>query len=194
MSALPTLVKKDEELIESIRKDEKWAINQLYLKHLKNVLRHLQNKGCSESEAQEHFNDAFVIFVNRVNDEYFLNYVGSLLPWFKKTSSNIFFKSLKGNKEVLPSPIEVFEKNELEKLVAKEQKQELLIKIKVSMSKMTETCKSIIELSILSTPRFSAAEIAEMLGYKSAATTDVTKSRCLKQLKKYFNSNYERSN
>jgi len=174
----------DKELIFEIQDGKKWATNQLYLKHHSKVRNHLIRKGCSMNIWREFYNDAFILFHNKLCDVRFIEHE-SICPWLKKVAYFNFLKHLKKNinySDIVDIPIPPIDI----KLIEKERVEDEKKRLKAAMNQLGEKCRDVINLCFAE-PKYTAKEIAEILNYASPEVVHVRKNKCKEQLKDLFN-------
>jgi len=171
-------------LIVEIKKSKRWATNQLYLKHMNKVRNTLVKKGCPINLWLEYYNDAFILFHNRIVDERFLEH-DSLAPWLITVSYRRYLSQRKKNvshSDVFDIPVPSVDI----KIIEKEKVELEKVKLKRAINELSDSCRELINLSF-SDLSFSAAEIAEILNFKNPEVVYTKKSRCLSNLKNKFN-------
>lgn len=178
----------DQYLIKQINEGKIWATNQLYLKHRNTVRNYLITKGCNMNIWLECYNDAFVIFHSRADQEYFVNFQGSIISWFKKVSYTHFLKTLNNrdnsSEEIFDIPTPAIDIKLIEKEIVDEQQKRL----EKALSKLGSSCRSLIDICAFSRTKYTATEIAEMLGYANATVVSSRKKQCFDKLKENFKS------
>lgn len=183
----------DNELIEAVKNDSQWAINQLYIKYVGVIKSYLRNKGASEEQAIECYHDTMMSVLKLARTGMLDENEGTVEPFFKKVSWYSWHKMLRKQKgeviydtDRLTNAEKEGEASVLTTMVSGEVSEERLNKLQRAFDALSERCKAILELGFFANPPYSANEIAELLDLANANTARVTKANCIKSLRKHY--------
>jgi RNA polymerase sigma factor (sigma-70 family) len=181
----------DRELLEGLAHHDEEALQLLYKEYFPMISRMVfQNHG-DESDAKDLFQDTLIVLYEKSKDPVFvlecklktyLYAVGHRL-WLKQLHQRQkqFIDHVSDEEEIaedINSDIEAHE--------AKEARFRIM---NVSMAKLGEPCKSLLESFYLY--KLSMQEIAEKFGYTNPDNAKTQKYKCLSRLKKIFFNQYK---
>jgi RNA polymerase sigma factor (sigma-70 family) len=171
---------KDEEVLERIRKGDETALQYLYKKHYKMMLHLVLKNSGSEVEAQDVFQDALVLFWEKVQKPDF-TLTAKITTFLYSICQNLWRKEL-AKKQRLS-----FEEKD-EAISEDWERTERIRAIQACIGKLGESCRKILQLYYFD--NLSMQDIAEKLGLANADTAKSKKYKCKKELddlvKKYF--------
>lgn len=186
----------DNELIVAIKQNHAWAINQLYIKYNDKIRRYLMGRGANTDQSIECYQETMMSVLKLIKTGMLDQNEGVVEPFLKRVAWYQWHKNIRRDKrhndhkrEYLDNMDTGFESDALEQLVSAEQGSERLSQLRKAYKTLSERCKAVLELGFFAEPTYSAAEIAELLELANANVARVTKTNCIKSLRKaYFKS------
>lgn len=163
----------DQEIIEQIRKGDESALEFLYKKNYRMMVKLVLKNSGTEEEAKDVYQDALVVLWQKAkNPEFILS--SKISTYLYSVCMNLWRKELErkskltSNEGVDPGeemPLEEQEKSQL---------------IQNCLNELGDTCKQILLYYYFD--RLSMAEIAEKMGFANADTAKTKKYKCKKEL------------
>lgn len=174
--------KSDEHILHGIKNDRNKALNFIYKGYFPLIKNHVKKNSGTEEDAKDIFQDALVIFYEKVVSGNFVltssikTYIFSVCQkmWLKKLRSIKINDPMDNHIDELPVHLPVFE---IDKKALKPLKQIL----NEQMEKLGNPCKSIL-ISYYYTKQ-SMEQIANKLGYNNSHSARNQKYKCLQRLK-----------
>jgi len=118
---------------------------------------------------------------------------GVVEPFLKRVAWYQWHKTIRTAKrqgdherEVIESIDTDFEPDALEHMVNSERGSERLSLLHKAYKTLSERCKAVLELGFFAEPTYSATEIADILELANANVARVTKTNCIKSLRKAY--------
>lgn len=173
------MVNSDEKIIEAIYSDNNQSVLQLlYENVLPRVIVYVTRNNGNKEEAQDIFQDAVLIFYNKVK-QYHFDKKYNVYGYIYTTSKNLWLNKVTRNnketsKEVLPELAS--DEDHVKYLVSAEK----LKAIEVLLTKLGEPCKTLLKYNIFD--ELSMQEIVEKMNYKSTNVAKTYAYRCRKKL------------
>lgn len=173
----------DQELIEHIKKGNERAIDELYKKNYKMMMRLVTKNSGTEEEAQDVFQDALIVFWQRVQRPDF-QLTSKISTFLYSICQNLWRKELdrksRLSHESKDGSVQIdFEQQERSHL------------IKQCLQQLGETCRKVLYYYYFD--ELSMQDIAEKLGFANADTAKTKKYKCKKELDKLIKEKYQSS-
>ncbi len=183
----------DNELIAAIKQDHTWAINQLYIKYNDKIRRYLMGRGANTDQSIECYQETIMSVLKLIKSGILDQNEGVVEPFLKRIAWYQWHKSIRTTKrhkereqDIIETIDTEFEPDALHRMVSAEHGSERMSLLRVSYSTLSERCKAILELGFFAQPPYDATEIADILGLASANVARVTKTNCIKSLRKAY--------
>lgn len=174
---------KDEVIIEKIKKGDQGAVEYLYTKHFNMMLRMVQKNNGTEDEAKDIYQDALIVFWEKVASGNFI-LTSKISTYLFSVCNNLWKKELVRKRRLtsdekdIPTYTDMFQKEQIKA-------------IHDCIEQLSETCQKVLNLYYFD--RVSMAEIAKKLDFSSADTAKTKKYKCKKELDKLVLSIYKAS-
>lgn len=175
---------QDEEIVRRIKQGDESALVYLYKKHFRMMARLVIKNSGSEDEARDVFQDALVVFWEKVvNDKFVLS--SRISTFLYGVCNNLWHKELdrKGR-------LDYNNKSEPADLQMQESMERATI-LENCIASLGQTCKQL--LMYYYYDRLSMSDIAEKLGFANADTAKTRKYKCKQELDKIIKSKYTAS-
>jgi len=183
----------DNELIAAIKQNRAWAINQLYVKYNDNIRRYLMGRGANTDQSIECYQETIMSVLKLIKTGMLDQNEGVVEPFLKRVAWFQWHKSIRSAKrhseresDYIENINTDFEPDALEQLVSSEQGSERITQLRKAYKTLSERCKAILELGFFAEPSYSATEIADILELANANVARVTKTNCIKSLRKAY--------
>lgn len=176
---------EEEQLILQVRSGNEFVLKRIYRDNFPVIQRFILNNSGDEDDAKDLFQEAFMVFYQKITGEDFkLNC--SVKTFLFAVSRNLWLKRLRllSNRQVT-SITDDFDLPAVEDEVQDfEERSEEIRTLKQAMEQLGEPCKTILEDFFYH--KLSMEEIARKMGYTNAANAKNQKYKCFNRLKKYF--------
>lgn len=173
---------KDPEIIEKIKKGDESAIEYLYTKYYRMMLRMVQKNSGTEEEAKDVYQEALIVFWQKViSGQLVLS--SKISTYLYSICRNLWHKELERKRRYSSSD----ESKEDSEEIDVGQKENIAI-IRKCINDLGETCKQVLFYYYFD--RMSMNDIAEKLGFANADTAKTKKYKCKKELDKLVKSRY----
>jgi RNA polymerase sigma factor (sigma-70 family) len=174
----------DREILEKIKKGDETALDFLYSKHYRVILKMIMRNSGTEEEAQDIFQDALIVFWEKVvNDKIVLT--AKISTYLFSVSQNLWRKELdrkgKNSGELIIEPADHFDPD----------RQERITIITQCINSLNESCRQI--LTFYYFDKMNMTEIADKMGFANADTAKTKKYKCKQELDKNVKSLYSSS-
>lgn len=183
----------DNELIAAIKQNHAWAINQLYVKYNDNIRRYLMGRGANTDQSIECYQETIMSVLKLIKTGMLDQNEGVVEPFLKRVAWYQWHKSIRSAKrhgdrerEFIDNIDNDFEPDALESMVTAERGSERTTQLRKAYKTLSERCKAVLELGFFADPAHSASEIADMLSLANANVARVTKTNCIKSLRKAY--------
>lgn len=180
---------KSQKIIELIRNGENDIALKLLYKNLPAFKNSFIKSGGNKSEADDIFQDALLVFIEKVNHPTFRLkcHINSFLFSICRNLSLIYFKKKGKNLTIeLGDNINYYSAYELIDFQKREEKYTAMDK---TLENLGEKCKSILALFYLD--KMAIKEITLKLDYKNESTAKTQKFKCLEKAKSLCNQYYK---
>jgi RNA polymerase sigma factor (sigma-70 family) len=171
----------DELLVESIKKNERRALEEFYtsgkVSFSKWAMKHFQ---CDEDEITDTYQDAVTILYENILSGRYVYGGSNLKTYLYGIAKNLFYRKIEKAKKIKALTIDIPDTT-ISWFEAESENEQKLSAAQKAFSLMKDPCKSI--LNFFYYHHLSMAEIAARLGYKSDTVVKSQKVRCLKTLK-----------
>jgi RNA polymerase sigma factor (sigma-70 family) len=175
-------VMSDEEIVKRIKKGDESALDYLYKKNYRVILRYVLSNNGTTDEAKDLFQDALIVFWEKVRSGE-LVLTSKISTFVFSICKNLWHKEL--NRKSRLSGASEHEPGESYDHDAEERLNIVLSAI----SKMGETCKKVLMLYYFD--KLSMQDIAIELGFANADTAKTKKYKCKSELEKLIKQEYE---
>jgi len=172
---------RDSQLIEKIKLGDESALDYLYRKNYKMMTRLVLNNNGTEDEAKDIFQEAVIIFWQKIRSETFI-LTSKISTFLYSVCQNLWRKELERKSKYSREFADTkeysdFDKEEREKIVHD------------CINELGETCKKVLLYYYFD--NFSMQEIADKLGFSNADTAKTKKYKCKKELDELIKSKYK---
>jgi RNA polymerase sigma factor (sigma-70 family) len=173
-------VKEDKKIIAAIQNGDKGAyLDVLYKTTFAKIKNYIKKNGGDNEEVEDIFQDAVIIFVQKVRDKSF-NEENDIDGFIYTVSRNLWINRTKiKGRSVLQDQIADFEESKPDHLnyLISDEKTNIVHQI---LSKLGESCHNLLTLTLLK--EFSLKEVAQEMGYSSEGIAKTYSYRCRQKL------------
>jgi RNA polymerase sigma factor (sigma-70 family) len=173
----------DEEILSQLRAGDERALDFLYRKNYRMMVKMILKNSGTEDEAKDVYQDALIVLWNKARNPDFV-LTSKISTYLYSVCLNLWRKELerKGrlSREEADQPV-----------IMEMDKEERVTIILGCIEELSETCKNI--LLYFYYDRLSMEEIAEKLGFANADTAKTKKYKCKQELDKKVKSLYSKS-
>ncbi|BDC99295.1 sigma-70 family RNA polymerase sigma factor [Persicobacter psychrovividus] len=171
---------QDKEIIQRIEQGDESALDYLYVKLYSMITKYIMRNGGTEDEAKDVFQDALVIFWQKVAKKE-LTLTAKISTYLFGVSQNLWRRELSRKKRFSNEEAEVitssnFEQDERNKI------------IRDCIKKMGDSCRDILTAHYFD--GLGMPEIAQKFGLANADTAKTRKYKCKKKLDLYIKSHF----
>ena len=174
---------KDSEIIEKIESGDESALDYLYKKHYKMMLKLVLRNSGNEDDAQDIFQEALIVFWKKVSAKE-LVLTSKISTYLYSICKNLWRKELDRKRRLS------HESKDGQEFVNYDQKEREEI-IHAVIKSLGETCQKV--LAYYYFDNRSMNEIAEKLGFANSDTAKTKKYKCKKELDKRIKALYSAS-
>lgn len=163
---------EDKEILDRIRRGDESALDWLYRKHYKMMLKMVVKNSGSEEEARDVFQDALIVFWEKVMADK-LVLTSKISTFLYSICLNLWRKELDRKARISGEIIdraETWDPDRKERISIMNQ----------CIESLNEGCRQILMYYYFD--RFSMAEIAEKMGFANADTAKTKKYKCKQEL------------
>lgn len=174
---------KDSEIIEKIKKGDERALDYLYKKNYRMMVKMIIKNNGSEDEAKDVYQEALIVFWQKVLSEDFM-LTSKISTYLYSICQNLWRKELdrkSRHSNETPEGSEIFDIDRKERI-------EIINKC---INDLGETCRSI--LTYYYFDKLSMNDIAEKMGFANSDTAKTKKYKCKLELDKKIKSLYKSS-
>jgi len=173
----------DEKVLELIKSGDEKALEFLYRKNYRMVVKLIMKNSGTEDEAKDVFQDSLVVFWEKVKGNK-LVLTSKISTYLYSVSQNLWRKELdrkaRNSGEMVENPTHIeWEKKERVEIVQK------------CLRSLGETCRKILMLYYFD--KMSMNDLAKEMGFANADTAKTKKYKCKIELDKLIKSNYKSS-
>ncbi|MCS6820465.1 MAG: sigma-70 family RNA polymerase sigma factor [Microscillaceae bacterium] len=172
---------KDSELLKRIQLGDETALDYIYKKNYRMMVRLITKNSGNEEEAKDIFQEALIIFWQKATKPDFV-LTAKISTFIYSICQNLWRKELERKARLTDEIPEGLDYNTLE------QKERMAI-INKCINNLGETCRKV--LSYYYFDGLSMQEIAERLGFANADTAKTKKYKCKKELDELVKSKYK---
>lgn len=171
----------DEKVLELIKAGNEKALEFLYRKNYRMVVKMIMKNSGTEDEAKDVFQDALIVFWEKVKSNN-LVLTSKISTYLYSVSQNLWRKELdrkarnSGDMVERPTHIEW-------------EKQERIQVIQNCLKSMGETCRKILMLYYFD--KMSMQDLAREMGFANADTAKTKKYKCKNELDRLIKANYK---
>lgn len=174
----------DSTVIQMIRKGDERALDYLYRKHYRMMVKLVVKNSGTEDDAKDVFQDALIIFWEKVLGGH-LELTSKISTYLYSICQNVWRKELdRKNKLVYEEAAEVSAQHDPDRA----ERVEIVNKCLQSLG---ETCKKILMYYYFD--RLSMTDIAEKLGFSNADTAKTKKYKCKQELDRLIKSQFTKT-
>lgn len=174
---------KDEEILKRLRHGEEAALQYLYKKHYRMMLRLVMRNSGTEEEARDVFQEALIILWQKVRSSDFV-LTSKLSTYLYSVCQNLWRKELERKARLTrEEKDDIVEQNWEEK-----ERQRLL---RQCLEQLGDTCKQVLMMYYFD--RMSMKDIAEQMGFASADVAKTKKYKCMQELEKIVRANFKKT-
>jgi RNA polymerase sigma factor (sigma-70 family) len=182
----------DLELLDGLGRNDRKAIEQLYLQHYRMVQTFIINNNGTADDAKDIFQEAMVLLYQKTQTGNF-ELTSKLKTYMYSVCRRLWLKRLQ-QLQRLGGPVESLEEVTPvdEDLEDQERRNEAFGMMDKALSHLGEPCKSLLEAYYVHKKQMQ--EISESFGYTNADNAKNQKYKCLMRLKKLFFASYKNGN
>ena len=185
---------KDNEILNRIESGDESALEYLYKKYYRMMVKMIIRNSGTEDEAKDIYQEALIVFWQNVTKGKFV-LTSKISTYLYSICQNLWRKELERKGRFSNEEIDLYTKKvgvELKstKILDIDRKEKTAI-INQCIQQLGETCRKI--LTYYYFDQFSMKKIAEMMGFANADTAKTKKYKCKKQLDKIVKSKYTAS-
>jgi RNA polymerase sigma factor (sigma-70 family) len=173
----------DKEIVDRIKKGDESALDFLYKKHYRMMLKLVLKNSGTEDEAKDIFQDALIVFWEKVVQDK-LVLTSKLSTYLYSICQNLWRKELERKSKLSHDPIERAE-------YVDPDRQERIDIINKCIAQLGESCRQILLYYYFD--RLSMSDIAEKMGFANADTAKTKKYKCKLELDNKVKSLYTSS-
>jgi RNA polymerase sigma factor (sigma-70 family) len=174
---------KDSEIIESIKKGDESALDFLYKKNYKMMVKMIIKNNGSEDEAKDVYQEALIVVWQKIlGDDFILT--SKISTYLYSICQNLWRKELERKGKLSNEETNQFEIFDIDK-------KERIEIINKCINDLGETCRKI--LTYYYFDNMSMTDIAEKLGFASSDTAKTKKYKCKQELDKKVKTLYTAS-
>lgn len=173
----------EEELLEALRGGNEDAFRYLYKSHFGSVSHFIISNNGSEADAQDTFQEAMVVFYEKVRQEGF-TLSCKAGTYLYSVSRHIWLKKIRRASPLAGKINNPDEFVEIPEDSGEEMMEEGLKKMEAALVQLGEPCKSLIEDFYMN--NLSMNQITEKFGYTNSDNAKTQKYKCMVRLKKLF--------
>ena len=173
----------DREIIERIKKGDETALDYLYKKNYRMMVKMIVKNNGSEEEAQDIYQDALIVLWQKALSEDFI-LTSKLSTYLYSICQNLWRKELDRKSRHSNEEADRPEINDIDK-------EERIKIVNQCINDLGETCKKI--LSYYYFDNLSMNDIAEKMGFANSDTAKTKKYKCKKELDNKIKSLYTAS-
>jgi RNA polymerase sigma factor (sigma-70 family) len=174
---------KDSEIIEKIKRGDERALDYLYKKNYRMMVKMIIKNNGSEDEAKDIYQEALVIIWQKILTEDFL-LTSKISTFLYSICQNLWRKELERKSKLTN------EETELSEIFDIDKKERIEI-INKCINNLGETCKNI--LTYYYFDKLSMNDIAEKMGFANSDTAKTKKYKCKQELDKKIKTLYKAS-
>jgi RNA polymerase sigma factor (sigma-70 family) len=180
----------DSILLEQLKREDNFSFEQLYKLYFPSILNFVSNNKGSNEDAEDVFQEAIIILLQKLRQENFL-LTSSLKTFLFAIAKNIWLKKLRDNKKITSND---FEKYSLEteifdtEIIAEKTNEE---KVENWLTKITNNCQRILKAIFFYQEPMDS--LMKKMGWKNKHTAANQQYKCIQQVKKQKNKEKEAS-
>jgi RNA polymerase sigma factor (sigma-70 family) len=172
---------RDSQIIEKIRKGDESALDYLYRKNYKMMTRIVTNNNGTEDEAKDIFQDAIIVFWQKVRtDEFVLT--SKISTFIYSVCQNLWRKELERKSRLTNEVADTKEYSDFDR----QEREKILHSC---INELGETCRKVLMYYYFD--NLSMQEIADKMGFANADTAKTKKYKCKKELDDLIKSKYK---
>jgi RNA polymerase sigma factor (sigma-70 family) len=172
---------RDSQIIEKIRKGDESALDYLYRKNYKMMTRIVTNNNGTEDEAKDIFQDAIIVFWQKVRtDEFVLT--SKISTFIYSVCQNLWRKELERKSRLTNEVADSKEYSDFDR----QEREKILHSC---INELGETCRKVLMYYYFD--NLSMQEIADKMGFANADTAKTKKYKCKKELDDLIKSKYK---
>lgn len=173
----------DEKVLELIKAGNEKALEYLYRKNYRMIVKLIMKNSGTEDEAKDVFQDSLVVFWEKVKTNK-LVLTSKISTYLYSVSQNLWRKELdrkaRNSGEMIETPTQQdWEKKERVEIIQK------------CLKSLGETCRKILMLYYFD--KLSMTDLAKEMGFANADTAKTKKYKCKNELDKLVKANYKPS-
>ncbi|WMJ75044.1 sigma-70 family RNA polymerase sigma factor [Cytophagaceae bacterium ABcell3] len=169
---------KDQEVIERIRKGDEGALDYLYKKHYRMMVKLILKNSGNEEEAKDIYQEALIVLWQKVTDKNFI-LTSKISTFLYSICLNLWRKELERKSRHSNEEADVPEFMNIEQ-------QERIDIINRCINSLGDTCQKILMYYYFD--KLSMTDIADKMGFANADTAKTKKYKCKKELDKKVKS------
>lgn len=174
---------KDEEILRRLKNGDESALQYLYKKHYRMMLRLVTKNSGTEEEARDIFQETLIVLWQKVRSGDFV-LTSKLSTFLYSVCQNLWRKELERKRRLSSEEKDdIVEQNWEEK--------ERVELVRQCLAQLGETCQKV--LTFYYFDRMNMKEIAEQLGFASADVAKSKKYKCMQELERIVRANFKKS-
>ncbi len=176
---------KDAEILQRIERGDERALDYLYRRHYRMMVRYIIKNNGTEEEAKDVYQDALIVFWEKVRQGQF-TLTAKISTYLYSVCKNLWHKELE-RKARHSGDMREDSDDSYQHL----EKQERMTAIRSCITALGDTCQKVLMYYYFD--RLSMQDIAEKLGFANADTAKSKKYKCKQELDKLVKSKFKAS-
>ncbi len=176
---------KDADILQRIESGDERALDYLYQRHYRMMIRYITKNNGTEDEAKDVYQDALIVLWEKVRKGQFV-LTAKISTYLYSVCKNLWHKELerkaRHNGEMREGTDDSYQHLE---------KQERLMAIRTCIEALGDTCQKVLMYYYFD--RLSMQDIATELGFANADTAKSKKYKCKQELDKLVKSKFKAS-
>jgi RNA polymerase sigma factor (sigma-70 family) len=172
---------RDSQILEKIKRGDETALDYLYRKNYKMMTRIVTNNNGTEDEAKDIFQDAIIIFWQKIRADDFV-LTAKISTFIYSICQNLWRKELERKSKHTNEMTEIREYSDFDS----KERDKILHNC---INELGETCRKVLMYYYFD--NLSMQDIAEKMGFANADTAKTKKYKCKKELDDLIKSKYK---
>jgi len=174
---------RDKKILNLIEEGDESAIDVLYKKHFRMIVKMVMQNNGTEDEAKDIFQDSLIVFWQKIRSGE-LNLTSKISTYLYGVCLNLWRKELTRKSKMSNEELDVFQDEERE-----DKSEEKFRAVKKCIESMNDTCREILTLYYFD--NLSMSKIAEIMSFANSDTVKTRKYKCKKELDRIVSKRYK---
>lgn len=184
-----TVLEQEQLLLEGLAREDKTAIEKIYLEHFSMVKSLVINNNGTADDAADIFQESMIVLFEKARSGSFELHC-QLKTYIYSVCRRLWLKKLQQQSRFIAQNDSIEETIPVEEEVESHEKKQYDFNLmEAAMAKVGEPCKSLLEAYYIQKKHMT--EIAADFGYTNADNAKTQKYKCLVRLKKLFFAQYK---